>query len=304
MAIKNANHGFGRRDQQIRRRELFDQLRGERCGAQAAADIALKTPDVFAVDLADLGDASEVMDRHPGMVGRTAFEGEFKFARQILTDRIAQEIFRDGMRVRPDVKDFLLGHTGIRAGRHIAHGVAAGFARGQAVFGELLEHPGNIAALDMVHLNGLAGGDMRALRGGVGFRDISQGVELVRIEIAPFHLDPDHVFVSSPADAVGAVFQAEFFEIIRVHGAGFELSDVFFKGSNFRGLSGRDRVCLRGCCRSHGLIIPNRGRQAGLSAGGRVRRRAISPTGPGGRFPRSNAARCGRHAFPGSSGCA
>ena len=94
----------------------------------------------------------------------------------------------------------------------------------------------------MVHLNGLARGDMGALWGGIFFGDLSQSIQLIRIQVSPFNFDANHVLIGGIADAINAIFQPEAAKIVRIQGATFKLADIVLKKLEFRFLDGRKRV--------------------------------------------------------------
>jgi hypothetical protein len=88
-----------------------------------------------------------------------------------------------------------------------------------------------------MELHVLPGRYMRAGRLSVEFGDIRQDVQLIRVQVPPLDFDPDHVFVGGSPDAVDTIFQAEAFEIIRIHAARFELADICLKRRQFRFLN-------------------------------------------------------------------
>ena len=67
---------------------------------------------------------------------RAAAERGFEFPAEALAVRVAQQELRKRPRVRGDVENFILADAGKWAGGDIAHGVAAGFARGDSRRGQ------------------------------------------------------------------------------------------------------------------------------------------------------------------------
>ncbi len=83
--------------------------------------------------------------------------------------------------IRGDVKGFIVADPGIRTGRHIAHHIAARFARGNSNCSEPAHQVRGVIDMHKMELNILPGGHM-ANRIGVLFRQIGKGVHLLGVE--------------------------------------------------------------------------------------------------------------------------
>ena len=107
------------------------------------------------------------------------------------------------------MSSFSCGHApGEVATHHVAHGVAAGFARGQADRREEAQDLGRLLELDEVELHVLAGREVTP-PARVGLRDVGARLELLGREAPVRHLDAEHLVVAALALAVDALVQAE-----------------------------------------------------------------------------------------------
>src|SRR5206468_5079787 len=89
-----------------------------------------------------------------------ARERDLELARQVLADRIAQEMARHRLRVGRDVERLAGRNAGVGARGHVSHGVAAGLARGQSDLCEPVLQLRHLAELAEMKLNVLARGDV------------------------------------------------------------------------------------------------------------------------------------------------
>ncbi len=88
----------------------------------------------------------------------------------------------------------LLGaHAGQRARRHVAHGVAARFARGHVDLRQAAHRAGRFRQRNEVHLYRLARGHMRDAALRITFRHVGNRIQLVRVQTPAGDLDAQHV---------------------------------------------------------------------------------------------------------------
>ena len=73
---------------------------------------------------------------------RAAGEVDLELARQPLAQRVAHEVLERGLGPRRDVEELVRAGAGEVAGHHVAHGVAARLAGGQADGAEGAHHVG------------------------------------------------------------------------------------------------------------------------------------------------------------------
>ena len=102
-------------------------------GPEAAADIDLEAPLLLAVDLAHLGEITEVMhhDETAGLAFATG-ERRFELAPEVLHVVVAEQELGKGLRVRRGIENFGLADAGQVAAGYVADRVAAGLACGDA----------------------------------------------------------------------------------------------------------------------------------------------------------------------------
>src|SRR4051812_45769402 len=104
MTIKNMKHRFRCREKFRERRKFFEKNGGVRIGAQAATHINLKTFFFFSVHGARLGHETQIMNGRISDIGlAAAIKSNLEFPGKILADRMAQEMFKDGLGVRCDI---------------------------------------------------------------------------------------------------------------------------------------------------------------------------------------------------------
>ena len=108
---------------------------------------------------------------------RAAGERDLEFAAEILRVGMAQHEVRDGFRVGRDVKSLRAADAGDGAGGHVANGIAAGFAGGDADRGEAAHERGRVFNVNEVELDVLAGGDVGDAVG-VFFAEVGEHFEL------------------------------------------------------------------------------------------------------------------------------
>ena len=135
-----------------------------------------------------------------------------------------------------DVEHLVGAGAGEVAALHVADGVAAGLAGGEAHRGEVAHRRGHPLERHEVELQVLAGGDV-APAPGVLVGDVGEHVDLVGCERSVRHLHPQHLVVPALPLAVDAVGQTEDAEHVLVQVAGqvaleldVELLDVGSQG--------------------------------------------------------------------------
>src|SRR5438034_2401531 len=160
-------------------------------------------------------------------------------------------------RSRSDVKRLAGANARDRAGGHVAHRIAARFARGQPAVGEQTHGSGNILEFDEMKLDVFASGEMTAARGvfvGNPRQDAKvRGLQHARGDFYAQHLE------ARLALTVSAVLQAERAELFFGDGAAakllralFKMRDLRFNG--FAAVPFFDFIC---CCDSHKPWPPN-----------------------------------------------
>ena len=112
------------------------------------------------------------MDGGDGGVGLAAGEVDLELAGQELGDGVAHPVADEGAGVGRGIEDFVLGDAGPGVGGDVAHGVAAGFARGESDGTQDAEHVGHLVERDEVDLDVLARGDVALAQGGEGLTDL------------------------------------------------------------------------------------------------------------------------------------
>ena len=144
-------------------------------------------------------------------VGR-AVERGLDLARHHLRRRVAHEVAHVGAGVGRQVEELVLADAGPRVAGHVAHGVAAALARGQAGVGQLADRGGGVGQRDVVQLDVLARRDVALVQRHVLLDDVGEGVELVGRDAAARELDADHLD-GGLALAVDALLEAELDEL-------------------------------------------------------------------------------------------
>ena len=131
-----------------------------------------------------------ILVRPQGFV-RAAAEGGLELTAEILAIGMAQQEFRQRMGVRRHVERFVRADAGVGAGGHVAHGVAAGFARGDADGGQAPHHAGRVLDVHVVKLKVLARGDVGDAVG-VFLGQFGHGFQLRGVQPAGGDLDALH----------------------------------------------------------------------------------------------------------------
>ena len=152
-------------------------------------------------------DHADVVEHRLAAVGRAAGEVDLELAGEALGDRVAQEEVGDGLRPRRDVEHLERAGTGEVAAGHVANGVAARLAAGEADRPEEAEHLGDVTQRDEVELHVLAGGEVTPaarVLGGDGAEDL----ELLGGDPAVGDLHPHHLVGAALALAVDALVEA------------------------------------------------------------------------------------------------
>ena len=116
-----------------------------------------------ALAVADHRAQADIVDRAlNAILVAAAIEGELELARQVAGEILAQEGVGEALRVGAHVEDFVLREPGPRAGGHVADGVVAGFAIGQADIGQQVHQVRYARQGHEVILNVLPRGEMAA----------------------------------------------------------------------------------------------------------------------------------------------
>ena len=102
---------------------------------------------------------------------RAAGKRDLEFAAERLRVRMAEHEVRDGFRVGCDIESLCAANAGDGAGSDVAHGIAAGFAGGDADRGEAARmRAGASSDVNEVELNVPAGGDVGDAVSGIFLR--------------------------------------------------------------------------------------------------------------------------------------
>jgi hypothetical protein len=229
VVVEHAHDRLERRHELLARRELLERLRGVRVGAETAGEHHLEAGLDGAIGLGPVhGDDADVVEHGLAAVGDAAREIDLEFAGQPLRVRVAQEEVGGGLRPRADVEHLERARAGEVATGHVAHGVAARLSARQVDRRQQPQHLGCLLELHEVHLDVLAGGEVRpAPRVLVG--EVAEHLELVGGERAVGDLDPHHLVVPALALAVDALVQSEDAEHVLLDLPGEVLPDAFLE---------------------------------------------------------------------------
>src|SRR5262249_28752700 len=93
ISIEDADRRLDRRNDRLRRCEIFQPVRRAGLSAEASSDVDMKPALELAVGRPDLCDRADVVNRNPGVIIAAAFECNFEFPRQILIEGVPQKIF-------------------------------------------------------------------------------------------------------------------------------------------------------------------------------------------------------------------
>jgi len=192
--------------------ERLQGLGRSRRGTQPATD---QQPEarLCRTVLPDRCQPAQVVHGGVGAVAGAAGEGDLELAGQPLRERVAQEVVAQLRRVGCDVERLMRANAGQRAGRHVAHDVAAGFAGGEANLGQETQRLRHLWQTDVVDLHILAGGQVsRPLPEVAG--DAGQDGQLLAVEPALRDADAQHLHAGQAPHAVDAVLQSQGAEII------------------------------------------------------------------------------------------
>ena len=203
VLLVQRDHRLHRRDQLVLRHERGDHDRLARLVAEPAAG---QQPEAGRAVLAR-GDHGEVVQHALRAIALAAGKAHLEFARHLLVERIAQEIMHRVIEVRGDIGVLARAHAGERAGRHVAHRVVAGLARGQSCRGETPHRRRRVRGRHVVQLHRLARRHVHVIRAGPLLEHVRERDQLLRIEAAAGRLDPHHVHAGL-ALAVATLLQA------------------------------------------------------------------------------------------------
>ncbi len=180
--------------------ELVQRRRDARHDRRAAADAHLDA--AHAVALA--GEVGDVVDAGQRAVGGRAVERGLDLARHHLRRRVAYEVAHVGAGVGRQVEQLVLGDAGPRVPGHVAHGVAAALARGQAGVRQLADRLRGVGQRDVVQLDVLTRRDVPLVERHVRLDHVGEGVHLVGRDAAEGELDADHLDggLALPVDAL------------------------------------------------------------------------------------------------------
>ncbi len=216
------------RDQVLLGDEFLDGDRMARLVAEAAAGEDLEAELTVLLDRDD----REVVEHALRAVGLAGREADLELARQVLGQRVAQEIAHRMLLVLADIDALARADTGERAAGDVAHGVVAGLARGQADAREILQRGRDLCDRHIVDLDVLARRDMGDVMLRIGLEHIGDRLELCRRHVTAGDLDANHV---DPvlALAVDALLQSNRLEAFRIDLVTEEGLDVFLEAVQF-----------------------------------------------------------------------
>ena len=118
-------------------------------------------------------------------------ECDLELSSKALGVRMTEHEFRRCLGVGNHIEDFGSADTGQRAGRDVANGVAAGFARRDADGGKAPHQRRRVVDVDKVKLKVLARGDVQHAVG-IFLGEIGQRVHLIGVQSAKRNLDALH----------------------------------------------------------------------------------------------------------------
>ena len=178
-----------------------------RVGAQAAGHIHPKSgPRLAVLVRGDDRDDADVVEHGLAAVGVAAREVDLELPGKPLGDRVAHEVLVGGLGPRRDVQNLIGARAGQMAAADVAHRVPARLPRREAHAREQSQHVADLVELHVVHLQVLAGGDVRPAAA-VVLGEVADHLELLRLDRPVRHLDAHHLVVSALALAVDAVGQ-------------------------------------------------------------------------------------------------
>ncbi len=125
--VVQGHQRFQREQQFVLGNEFLDHDRLVRLVAQTAAGLHHESLLSVAADRHHAG----IVQQRLRAIRLAAGEADLELARQLLGERVAQEMLHRAIQVRADIRVFARAYARQRAGRHVAHGVAARLARGQ-----------------------------------------------------------------------------------------------------------------------------------------------------------------------------
>ncbi len=166
VAGKNAGNRLRQRQQFFFRHKIGQQFGLMRHRAQPAANNHFKAFSLHPVD--DSGDGDQTQIVHVGQAAGVllaAGEGRFEFAAKVLHVAVAQKILGKLVGVAGHVERFVAADAGQRAGGHIAHRVAAGFAGSNAHRRQPAVHIRRVFQRHKMKLKILAGGHVQNIVG-------------------------------------------------------------------------------------------------------------------------------------------
>ena len=197
-------------------------------GGAAAAEY-LEAALLHAVHHAGLRYVGQVLDgRRDVIAGVGAGEGRLELAGEALGDGMAHAEADVGRKVGCGVKHLVRVNAGVGRSYHVADGVAAGFAGGQARGAQQPQHLGALGQGDVVELDVLAGGDVALAQRGVLVGHLAEALHGLRGEDAAGNLDADHLHVGL-ALAVYALAQPEGSKDGVVQLPGLEVGGLFLQ---------------------------------------------------------------------------
>ena len=216
-----------------------------RFGGQAAESATDQHPEPALLDaiyIANLRDEADVVNAGDGAIAVVLASGksDLEFARQIIEIGMPQQEAGNAQGIGRNVESFRGADAGNGAGGDVAHGIEAGFARGQAGLGEYAHGLRHVCELHEMELHVLARGQVAAA-GRVVIRNFGEGEQLLGREKSRDDLDAQHLDAGL-ALAVGAVRQAEAAPFVFRKASGLKLADGFLEGHDLR--SRASGVCL------------------------------------------------------------
>ena len=189
---EHPGNGLRQRQQFIRGDKRVVQFRLVRNGAQPSAHVGFKPALFNAILDACHGDQSDVMHtRKTASVLRATAESRLEFPAEILTIGMPQQKFGHRAGVGSDIERFVRADARVRAGRDVAHRIAAGLSCGDSRCGQAAHHSGRIFDVHVVQLKILASGDVGDTVG-ILLRQFRQCFQLRGVEPAARNFDALH----------------------------------------------------------------------------------------------------------------
>ncbi len=188
VAKIHADDGLARRQQVALGDEIEPEVSDLRRRPEPPGDVDRES----TTSIGDPGENTDVVDHRLRFVAPASGNSYLELARQLQIHLVKEEMAADGECMGRHVEKLVLDDTAVWRGGDVAHAISASADGGHAGLGEDLDNLDGILELEVVDLDVLTNGDVRAATAPPG-RYFGEGVELVGGHDATRNLDPLHV---------------------------------------------------------------------------------------------------------------